>query len=430
MRIFAHTDEKITELTPFVTRFKRSHSLSAPFETLSCALKLPENTEILPRSSTGEIDLDMWIVLRNNEGDLLFVGPLDSVSRGIRALTGTAPDGQIITNEVLLNCSSWVSVMMSGQVVLNGSSVLGLEGHVYTLQNWREEFRTLLRGSVQSGEIGSVLAKLWRLLAEPYRFPKTFANGATFGASVEVAFNTTTARELAVERVKNIDPVEGIAINAQAQGIPRGTAWSILSSIFDIDPNLVELFSGVELPRFGGARPVLHYRMRPFDGGYQAPTKNITLTEITEIGYSQSDGDRINGCWLDNPLVSSEGIEAFGLGGSPQFEEADIEKRGLRIYRGNWPFFPKKDSVSVRSQMQALIDKAGRMLLGGHKYSDGTISTRHRPDIRAGEWVQIDGLSPKPYLCYVLTAVHSVRAESRGQIHASSDFSFMRGSFI
>ena len=344
--------------------------------------------------------------------------------------------------------------MQSGQIFLSGKS-FGLGGHIYNLKSWGRILKGLLTAPFQNRNVGAVLRRVFNYFSPSYRLPKKLADGKTL-FSIPVVYDHSSSERYAPTRKLYHRSVYGLAVNAAQNPLPQGTAWNMIASSFDVDLNLIELFPSLEpakgtgaLTKALGATPVLIYRWKPFVFGKSNPPKGeneeiadaletshfIQAGDILNVGLSTSDADRVNAVYIDTPLNESRGVEAFGLVGTPKLNRGDIEQVGLRMYRGQWPFFPqgqKSKNVSLNDAVQHIINIAHKIMINNHLYVRGTITTKQRLDLRQGEWVKLELKHPitkHELFAYIENIRHTTRTLLNGDIERRSTLSIIRGFY-
>ncbi len=457
-----YTDERSYTLTDYTTMIDLQEMITAPYHQAQITLQIPlhEQSEALPYyEDTGAVNLDAWLIVsewieREGVERAVFLGRLSAVSYGIEALSDPDLAGLIASPEITLTAGSFIAPLIESQVYLSGKPLLS--GHVYSLKPFGRLLKGILSRVLRS-DVGSVLRALYNEFSPHYRLPKTLAGGAKLSA-LPVIHSQARARQFAPERAPLFRSVFGRAVNA-AHIRPTGAPWSILSSFFDVDPSLIEFYPSLEpahgqgeISSFLGATPVIMYRLKPFIFGSlksqgvdpNAPSQQehaaslsriITADEIISLGVSANAQDRVNSVYVDTPLNQSRGVEAFGLVGTPTFDREDIERAGLRMYRGQWPFFPQgraNKANSLNREVQYTIEIVDRLTRGSHRYLQGTAHIAQRLDIRAGMWLkfQTPAHDETRYLCaYVETVSHSTRALEGGVITRRSSLSLTRGFY-
>jgi len=396
-----YTDERAYEITEYTTAIDLQEMITAPYHQAQITLQIPlhEQSEALPYyEDTGAIDLDSWLVVSEQVDGArraIFLGRLSAVSYGVEALSEPDLAGMVAAPEINITAGSFIAPLTESQVYLSGKPLLS--GHIYELKAFGRLLKRVL-SRVSSSDVGSVLRALYNEFSPHYRLPETLAGGAKLSA-LPVIHSQARAQQYAPERAPLFRSVFGRAINA-AQVRPTGAPWSILSSFFDVDPSLIELYPSLEpahasgeVSDFLGSTPVIIYRLKPFifealssqgvDPNAPAQQEHaarlariIPADEIIRLGVSES-----------------RGVEAFGLVGTPTLDREDIERAGLRMYRGQWPFFPQGRASaqgSLNREVQYTIEIVDRLTRGAHRYLQGTANTAQRLDIRAGMWVKFE----------------------------------------
>jgi len=454
IEINIYTDSKIYDITNYTTQYNVQLSVMSPYESAQVEVRVPYNLEheILPFKGAA-YDLNSWLVIKE-ESVAIFWGRVTDTSYGL-VVEGEEAPALVAGDVIRLTCQSWVSVLQQGQISLSGKLV-GAPNHIFNLKSWAAKLKGILSAPFQNRNVGGVLRKLFNYFAPNYRLPKTLAGGTDLSA-IPVVYDKRSSNEYASERTAYHRSVFGLAINVAQNPLPRGTAWNMITSCFDIDPNLVELFSSLEpaiakkgtLTNALGATPVLIYRMKPFDFGLKHPPEAaseevhhaletnlyIRAGEILNVGLSVSDSDRVNAVYVDTPLNESRGVEAFGLVGRPRLDLDDIDKAGLRMYRGQWPFFPTgklSKNTSLNNAVQYVVDLCYLTMINTHLYTRGTITIHQRLDLKAGQWVKLELKHPitqHDLFCYIENISHSTRVLVNGDIERRSTLSIVRGFY-
>ena len=451
--VILYTDERTYDVTPFTTSFQIQLSLTAPYEQALIELMIPAHLqhELIPfYEETGAIDLDTWVVIRENielKKRAIFCGRLSAVSYGVSA----NEEGLVEAAPLQLNFTTWLAPLIESQIYLSATPLIN--GHIYEIQSYGRLLQSTL-SSVFENNIGEVLRTVYNHLSPAYRFPKTLAGGARL-SSVPIISSRARAEQYAPERAHLYRGIYGLALNA-TQIRPTGAPWSILSSFFDVDPTLIELFPSLEpahvtgsLSDFLDATPVIMYRLKPFIFGRltnqsidpnapsvqehaQTVERIITANEIIRLDLSVNAQDRINSAYVETPLNEQRGIDAFGLIGSPSLNREDIEQNGLRMYRGQWPFFPQGRSTPQRSlkrEIDYIISIVNTITINNHRYLQGSLTIAQRPDLRAGLWVKVEYPQVHQHLIvYIETVTHTTQVIDQLTTRRSS-ISFTRGFY-
>jgi len=449
-----YTDDHIYPITDYTTQYTINNSIMAPYESAQLEIRVPYNLEhdVLPFKGAA-LDLNTWIVVKEND-KAVFWGRVTGASYGLVVEDQDAP-AMVAGDVIRLTCESWVTALENGQIYLSGKS-FNLGGHIYDLKSWGRILKGLITAPFQNRNLGAVLRRIFNYFAPSYRLPKKLVDGKSL-FSIPVIYNKASAKKYAAEREPYHHSPYGLAVNAAQNPTPQGTAWNMVTSAFDVDPNLIELFPSLEPPAQNtgaltkalGATPVLIYRWKPFIYGLNNPPKGeneqvahptktihyIEASDILNVGLSVSDSDRVNAVYIDTPLNESRGVEAFGLVGTPRLNRDDIDKAGLRMYRGQWPFFPKgkkEQNTSLNDAVQYVINCAYKIMINEHLYTRGTITTRQKLEITQGSWVKLELRHPitkHELYAYVETITHSTRTQLNGDIERRSTLSIVRGFY-
>lgn len=445
-----YSDDQVLDLTGYIDQAIISRSTSD--EGADLRVRLPWGV-----LTDQDLSLDWWLLIgRKDGGPSLFFGRVSSVSWGVRAATGENAEGVLLEIPITIRAESWLSPLKRSQIFISARSV-GVEDHVFKLSAWSSTMRELITAPFGSNDIGEVLDRILAKFLPHYRLPKTILGGADL-SRFRVIYSRDTARAHAPEREPYQRSVFGLALNTQSAILPSGSPpYSLISSLFSADPNLVELFPSTE-PLDDGSllkcSPVLIYRTKPFFSGALSSASAlsarvaqeeaasigagavvVSLSEIIDLNLSRDESARVNMVYMDTPASVSRGIDAFGLLGSPRIDAEDVEKFGLRAFRGSWPFFPRGDRAEgplLADQIQAVTDLAASIVGQSHRFMTGTLFCAFRPDITQGSWVRI----PAPLggegdlLAYAEGVQHMITVDPQsGTISARSRLQFIRAFY-
>ena len=452
-----YSDDRILDLAPFLDQLILNRSTSDEGADLRC--RVPWGM-----LSDQDLSLDWWLLLRRAEqgieGPALFLGRVVSISWGVRAATGEAPEGGHVAIPVIIRAESWLSPMKRGQIYLSGRGV-GAPGHVYDLRSWGPAMREILSAPFTSNNVGEVLNKLFNRFAPHYRLPSTIAGGASF-KSLPVVYSPETARHFSRDRAGSYRGVYGVAINTAQAAFPGGASpFGLIQAIFGADLNLVELFPCTEPIEIPGGRvsptiggiPSLIFRLKPFisgrldtraassaqvaqeqTSGAAALARVVPLDAVIELNLTPDDANRINFVYMDTPASQSRGIDGFGLYGSPRLDLEDIKRNGLRPFRGSWPFFPRGSrsaGPTIKDQIQAVIDLAAAIVGQSHRFLTGSLLLAYDPELLQGEWLRLPspGGSEGDLVVYAEGIQHMITVLPNGAITARSRVQFVRGFY-
>lgn len=459
MKVEIYTDTLARELTGHVTGVTWTASTRAPYLNASVTLAAPFALldEIAP-AGEGALNLNAWLVVRElvaGAERAVFAGPVTSYNYTLSADSGAGLEGLRRLDALTISASSPLHAMTEAQIALSARAVDAPPGHIYTLSTWAPIMRELITTPFSGPYLGAALARLFERLATPYRLPLTLARGASL-AGLPVAYDTATTSTHAPARVLDARGLTGAAIAAvSAAAAPGGSPWTLISSIFDPDPTIAELFVSLEPVEGGagtigdalGALPVLIHRFRPFTVGALPSAAAVGATDapvhpraraslidgVISLRAAQTDADRVNAAYITTPLTASRGVDSFGLIATPRLDPEDIDRAGLRLYRAQWPYFPPgKTEGSYSAHSQYIIDVTDQITRGAERYMSGDISARYLPHIRAGLWIMThvgDHARERRFYCYIESATHSINVGVGGLITRRSSLNFTRGFF-
>jgi len=464
MNIKLYTDKETFDITEYCTSVQVQIGLYAPYQNASVDVKIPLELirDALPHyEDTATIDIDTWMVISDHieyEGvqRAIFLGRMTAISYGVEALTEKESAGIISTPLISITAQSFIAPLVESQLYLSAKQ--HLKGHIYEVNSYGR----LLKNAISSAfsnkrNVGRVLHTLYNTLSKPYRLPDTLAGGRSLDA-VPVIFSRKRADQFAPQRSELYRHVFGLALNA-SHVRPTGAPWSALTALFDADPSIIEMFPSLEpssskgdISKALGSTPVIMYRLKPFifnrprgqdvdpdSSQVQEHARNvktlISSSEIIRVGYSVKSADRINGVYVDTPLNASRGVDPFGILGRPTIDREDVSKSGLRLYRGQWPFFPVGRNTkpqSLTNELQYIIGLIDQIARDQHRYVNGTATTRQRLDINAGQWIKLEITGPRTHeylICYVETITHSTFMNPNSITEKRSSISFTRGFY-
>jgi hypothetical protein len=464
MKIRLYTDDFEYDITQYCTDAQVQIGLYAPYQTAQIGARIPyEMVRVaLPHYlDTGAIDLDTWIMISDHiehEGTerAIFLGRISAVAYGIEAHSEKELAGLVTAPMISISAQSFLAPLIESQLYLSAKQ--SLSGHIYDVRSYGQLLQRSIKSAFnQSRNVGSVLRTLYGHLARPYRLPRTLAGGATLDA-IPIIHTRARAREFAPERETLFRSVFGLALNA-SHVRPTGAPWSVLTALFDADPSIIELYPSLEpqsasgaVSKATGSTPVIMYRLKPFvfnrinnqEVDPEAPqvqehargvNLKISAHEIIRVGYSIKSADRTNGAYVDTPLNASRGVDPFGILGRPTLDREDIDRAGLRLYRGQWPFIPTGRSTApsaLNRELQYIIGLVDQITRDNHRYLTGTATIKQRLDIRAGQWIKLEIRGPETtelLICYIETVTHRTIIYPTSVIEKRSTLSFTRGFF-
>lgn len=459
MKVELYTDTERRDLTTYTTAATWTATTRAPYMSATVTLAAPfALLEQIAPQGEGALSLDGWLVILEEVGGLeraVFAGPLTGASYTLSADSSAGLEGLRRLDALTLTAGSFIHYMSEAAIALSARAVGAPPGHIYKLNEWAPLMRQLIAAPFSGPYIGAAFARLFAALAIPYRTPLTLAGGASL-ALVGVAYDEPTTALEAPRRQLDARGITGAAVNAvSAAAAPAGSPWTLLTSIFDPDPTITELFLSLEpdtsasdpLSLALGARPVLIHRFRPFTEGALESGAAIGATAapahprarasfidgVISLRAAQTDADRINGAYISSPLTASRGVDSFGLIASPRLDPLDIERAGLRLYRAQWPYFPPgKTEGTYSAHSQYIVDITDQITRHQERYMSGDISARYQPQLAAGIWIKTpigDHARTRTLYAYIESATHTISISEGGLISRRSTLSFTRGFF-
>jgi hypothetical protein len=209
----------------------------------------------------------------------------------------------------------------------------------------------------------------------------------------------------------------------------------------------------VEFPlgkAFGGANPVLIYRMRPtllcainsFEGQFYADQQNAWVVdevnkglmvwvapssasenlgvnqgtqvvsaaanidayhwytylanEVYDVTWAYSEDTRTNMVFARTPYRVQSQLETHGMLGQPLVDNSDVAKHGLRLRTIEWPFFPpdgvEQSTASLSDQLTALNEEMW-MDISSHDqgtfFGQGSVRGVYKPWLKAGHYMNV-----------------------------------------
>lgn len=450
MRVLTYTDKESRDLTGFVTNVSITRSTLEPYENSTIDLLIPFEImfDVFPQASTGVNDLDTWVVIFDKvPGEqrerAQFIGRIVGITSGLRALSQERGAGMIKNAPLSLSCDNWLQPVRNGQIYLSGKSPL--EGHILDKATAGARFKELASLPLTTRNVGVIFSRFWSEYAKYYRLPKTLINGEDLATWANTVSTTQDAQNLTPERANQHRDVFGLALNA-ASFTMNSTAWGIIRNAFQGDPNIIELFTTLEptedeyldSDKLLGVSPCIVYRIKPFieDGvtvSSMIPhprTHAIELNRVISVDFNQQDADRINAVYLDSPLTPSAAVELFGVAADPILKKEDINRAGLRLYRGVWPFFPvgrkRKSQGGYQKEIQEVIKLVSSIVLNRHRYLNGSITLDQNLKLRAGLWCVV-GVGSRSLYLYVDSVTHTSSVNDSGLMIKRSYIEFVRG---
>lgn len=452
--IYLYTNDRVYSVADFVTSLKMSHFVTSPYSQANLSLRVPFDLieEVLPLKENKVFDISSWLQVYDVDlQTTVFLGRGVSYSNSLDVRS----DGLRETTALNIDFECWIAPLTRGQIYLSAKN-FGLNGQIFNIQTWAGLLGTTLKKPFTSKDVGATLRALWNEISQYYYFPDALIKGTSF-FSVPVVHDKTKALTYAPNRQARFRSVHGLAINAMSSLTTGSTAWNIITSSFDVDPSVIELFPSLEQTSTGGAlgsslkaTPVLIYRLKPFifkSVEATAPqainevsthpfidSKVIDSQKIISLSLFLTEDNRINAIYINTPLSQSKGVETFGLVGNPVLDSNDIAYNGLKLYKVNYPFFPvgRKQQNTLAQDVDYVIKQASQILLNSHKYFQGSATLLYDGSITAGTWLHLQIRSNsnlKDLLVYVEKVEHSINVTASNVIQSRTSIRFTRAFY-
>ena len=212
MNATLYTDTSTHDLTPYLTGLTLTHTLSAPYMRADLTLALDARlSPPYPLAETGAPNLDAWLVVRDQSGRALHLGPITAISES----TSAGAEGTL-SRRVRIAASSPQHTLERANLVLTARAVDA--AGAYDLKAWGPRLRELIKAPFQANAVGAVLQRSYNVLAAPYRLPLTLADGASLTA-IPTIYSTERARQYAPRRAEDLRSVHGLAVGHIERGL-------------------------------------------------------------------------------------------------------------------------------------------------------------------------------------------------------------------
>lgn len=279
------------DVTHLVRNVSWTRSTRPPYETIKLSLAVPfaHLQRVIPgaaisRTESGTVRIPgpgFWVVIRSrHDGSREQKGYSEwpAVAWGrctqiqVKASTQGRHDGHLSTQEVSIQCSSWVDMLSNSRFLLSPDKDVSLSGFIWSLKDWGPAMKRLLE-SIGEDAPGRAFEHLWPRLT-PHLLPTTLVqaeegfefraaldrqvsvDAAPFalGSNIPLVWNRGTCAHYAPLRVRQHLRVPGMNLRALQNFTPRGDTWSFFRASFQADPRVVEMFPSLEFPSFLNAK--------------------------------------------------------------------------------------------------------------------------------------------------------------------------------
>ncbi len=172
----------------------------------------------------------------------------------------------------------------------------------------------------------------------------------------------------------------------------------------------------------------------------------LHFNQLLNFECQQSEADRINGLYIENPAIRNKSNLTIGSFADPVIDIKDAMTQGFRYYESDYPYFDVYlADNSGQKEMSAINERFYAIYGAGQTRAKGQISLKmsYNPDILAGSWIRIIMDNPelktgqnqgkfitdnkRDFFCYVEAISYSYSKETT--INVICNIQFSRGTF-
>jgi hypothetical protein len=126
------------------------------------------------------------------------------------------------------------------------------------------------------------------------------------------------------------------------------------------------------------------------DAPFSKLLPTLCFDELSLFDATQSEMERINGLYIENPVIRQKSNLTIGAFADPIINIRDASTQGFRFYESDYPFFDVYLGKSTK-EMSAIIERYYAIYGAGHERARGQIQIKmnYNPDILVGSWIRI-----------------------------------------
>lgn len=144
--------------------------------------------------------------------------------------------------------------------------------------------------------------------------------------------------------------------------------------------------SKTELDKFG-FEDALNFNK---DAPFSQLLPSLNFDELLSFEAKQNENDRINGLYIESPIIRNKSNFTIGSFADPILDIKDAVAQGFRFYDSDYPFFDVYTGAKPK-EMSAMIERYYAIYGGGQNRSKGIIQLKmnYNPEFLTGSWIRI-----------------------------------------
>lgn len=126
------------------------------------------------------------------------------------------------------------------------------------------------------------------------------------------------------------------------------------------------------------------------DAPFSMLLPSLNFDELMTFDAKQNENDRINGLYIESPIIRNKSNWTIGSFADPIIDIKDAVTQGFRFYDSDYPFFDTYLGAKPK-EMSAMIERYYAIYGGGQNRSRGTIQLKmnYNPEFLTGSWIRI-----------------------------------------